>query len=172
MTSSLGSQELQQYYAARAPYYDDVYLKPERAGDIAFLAGHLPALFRARTVLEAACGTGYWTQHIAPAASRMVATDGTAQPLALARARPGTGQVVFRQADAHALPPDLGTFDGAFAGLILDPGRAAATPRAAPPPAARGSRASSGRASPGTRAPGSPARSARCRSPAEGSACG
>lgn len=105
------------YYAARAPYYDAVYLKPERRDDIAFLSAHLPRRFRDREVLELACGTGYWTQHLATSATRLVATDGTAEPLAFARLRPGTESVEFRLADAYALPRDLGMFDGAFAGL-------------------------------------------------------
>lgn len=109
--------ELHAYYAARAPYYDAVYLKPERREDIAFLSAHLPERLRARAVLEVACGTGYWTQHIAPAAARMVATDLLAEPLAFARLRPGAERIVFRQADAYALPADLGRFDAAFAGL-------------------------------------------------------
>lgn len=111
------SSEMHAYYAARAPYYDAVYMKPERREDIAFLSAHLPDRFRGREVLEVACGTGYWTQHIATSAKRLVATDGTAEPLAFARLRPGTESVMFRQADAYALPPDLGMFDGAFAGL-------------------------------------------------------
>lgn len=37
-----GVAEMRAYYAARAPYYDAVYLKPERRADIAFLVGHLP----------------------------------------------------------------------------------------------------------------------------------
>lgn len=114
---SIASPEMQAYYAARAPYYDAVYLKPERRRDIEFLAGHLPSRLAAREVIEVACGTGYWTQHLAPRAARMVATDGTAEPLAFARLRPGTEGVTYRQADAYALPPDLGMFDGAFAGL-------------------------------------------------------
>ncbi|NJD89777.1 MAG: class I SAM-dependent methyltransferase, partial [Betaproteobacteria bacterium] len=80
-----GKDEMKSYYAARAPYYDDVYDKPERREDIAFLRQHLPAVFAGRRVLEVACGTGYWTQHIAPAASAMTATDAVAQPLDLAR---------------------------------------------------------------------------------------
>jgi len=114
---SLASPELQAYYAARAPYYDAVYLKPERRRDIEFLSVHLPARLSGRSVLEVACGTGYWTQHIAPATARMVATDGTAEPLEFARIRPGTERVTYRQADAYALPDDLGVFDAAFAGL-------------------------------------------------------
>jgi len=111
------SAEMRAYYAARAPYYDSVYLKPERHEDIAFLASHIPSRLKNRSVLEVACGTGYWTQHIAPAARRLVATDGTAEPLDFARFRPGTNDVLFFQADAYELPPHLGVFDGAFAGL-------------------------------------------------------
>lgn len=105
------------YYAARAPYYDAVYAKPERQADIAFLQRHLPDRLRGREVLEVACGTGYWTQHLAPVVARLVATDLTAEPLAFARLRPQVEQVSFRQLDAYALPDDLGRFDGAFAGL-------------------------------------------------------
>lgn len=64
-----------------------------------------------------ACGTGYWTQHLAKTAARLVATDSTAEPLAFARLRPGTGEVTFLQADAYALPVGLGELGAAFAGL-------------------------------------------------------
>lgn len=111
------SAEMHAYYAARAPYYDAVYLKPERRDDIAFLTTHLPQRFAGRSVLEIACGTGYWTQHIAPIARRMIATDGTAEPLEFARLRPGMSNVIFQQADAYALPRNLGVIDAAFAGL-------------------------------------------------------
>lgn len=110
---------MQAYYAARAPYYDDVYEKPERREDIAFLRAHLPAVFAGRTVLEVACGTGYWTQHIAPVATAMTATDAVDEPLQLAKARPGVGRVRFERADAYELPASLGLFEGAFAGLWL-----------------------------------------------------
>jgi demethylmenaquinone methyltransferase/2-methoxy-6-polyprenyl-1,4-benzoquinol methylase len=111
------SAPMQAYYAARAAYYDAVYLKPERQADIAFLKDHLPERLAGRHVLEVACGTGYWTQHIAPRAAAMTATDGTAQPLGFARQRPGTDNVRFVQVDAYALPASLGMFDAAFAGL-------------------------------------------------------
>jgi len=114
---SHASPEMHAYYAARAPYYDAVYSKPERRRDIEFLSAHLPQRFAGRHVLEIACGTGYWTQHIAPAAARMTATDGTAEPLEFARLRPGTACVSFVHADAYALPTSVGSFDAAFAGL-------------------------------------------------------
>lgn len=109
--------QMHAYYAARAAYYDAVYLKPERAKDICFLRSHLAERLAGHAVLEVACGTGYWTQHIAPVAARMTATDGTAEPLEFARQRPGTAEVRFTLADAYALPKSLGRFDAAFAGL-------------------------------------------------------
>jgi len=115
MTSA--SAEMHTYYAAREPYYDAVYLKPERQDDIAFLRTHLPERLQGRDVLEVACGTGYWTRHIAPLARRMVATDGIAEPLEFARLRPGTEAVAFGLADAYELPEELGQFNAAFAGL-------------------------------------------------------
>ncbi len=114
---SHASTEMRAYYAARAPDYDVVYQKPERAADIAYLRTHLPERLSGRDLLEVACGTGYWTQDLAPVARRMVATDYTAEPLALARQRPGVEGVQFEQADAYALPAHLGRFDAAFAGL-------------------------------------------------------
>lgn len=114
---SHASAEMQQYYAQRASYYDDVYLKPERQTDIAWLRDYLPARLQGRQILEIACGTGYWTQYLAPAATRMTACDLTAEPLALARQRPGVNAVDFLQADAYHLPATLGGFDAAFAGL-------------------------------------------------------
>jgi len=83
------------------------------------LRRYLPERLRGRSVLEVACGTGYWTQFLAPAVRRLVATDALAEPLALARLRSATGAVIFAQGDAYRLPPGLGLFDGAFAGLWL-----------------------------------------------------
>jgi len=111
------SAEMRAYYASRAPYYDAVYLKPERAKDIAFLSDYLTTAFAGRSVLEVACGTGYWTQHIARTATRLVAIDAGSEPLGFAKLRPRAERVTFRLEDAYQLPADLGEFDAAFAGL-------------------------------------------------------
>jgi len=110
---------MREYYAARAPIYDEVYLRPERQRDIDELRRRIADWFAGRSVLEVACGTGWWTQFIAPVAARMTATDAVAEPLGLARLRPGVERVAFVQADAFALPAGLGSFDAAFAGLWI-----------------------------------------------------
>ncbi|WP_158020692.1 class I SAM-dependent DNA methyltransferase [Chromobacterium sphagni] len=109
--------EMKTYYAERAEYYDAVYDMPERALDLAWLRRYLPQRLAGRKVLEVACGTGYWTQYLAPQAQRYLAIDAVAEPLALARQRQGVDKVEFRQADAYALPAEAAGFDAAFAGL-------------------------------------------------------
>jgi demethylmenaquinone methyltransferase/2-methoxy-6-polyprenyl-1,4-benzoquinol methylase len=110
---------MREYYAARAPVYDEVYRRPERQADLDELRRRVTEWFAGRSVLEVACGTGYWTQFIAPVAVRMTATDAVAEPLAFARLRPGVERVSFVHADAYALPQSLGSFDAAFAGLWI-----------------------------------------------------
>ncbi len=109
---------MQAYYAARAREYERIYAKPERQADLRILEAKIPASFAGRSVLEVACGTGYWTQHIARSASRMLATDLTEETLAVARTKAlPEGRVRFGVADAFDLPSDEGPFEGAFAGF-------------------------------------------------------
>ena len=110
---------LRQYYASRAPIYDRVYRIPERQKDLRYLEGWIPTLFKGQSVLEIACGTGYWTQFIAPVAKSMTAVDIAEETLAFAKMRPGVENVCFRIQDAYHLSQDLGSFDAAFAGLWL-----------------------------------------------------
>ena len=106
-----------QYYAARAGEYERVYAKPERQADLRRLEGAIPALLHGRKVLEVACGTGYWTQHLAPVARFVLATDLAGETLEVARSkRLPEDRVRFAIADAFDLPAATGPFDGAFAG--------------------------------------------------------
>jgi len=110
--------EQARYYARRAPEYERFYDKPERQADLSILRGRIAGLFAGRRVLEIACGTGFWTAVIAPAAREVTALDINEEVLALAREKPlPPGRVEFVQADAYALP-DLGRrHDGVFAGF-------------------------------------------------------
>jgi demethylmenaquinone methyltransferase/2-methoxy-6-polyprenyl-1,4-benzoquinol methylase len=109
---------MQAYYAARAREYERIYAKPERQEDLRILEKEIPAMFAGRSVMEVACGTGYWTQHIARTASRILATDLTEETLQVARSKNlPESQVHFEIADAFDLPAGKGPFSGAFAGF-------------------------------------------------------
>jgi ubiquinone/menaquinone biosynthesis C-methylase UbiE len=109
--------ELRAYYAARAPEYDRVYAKPERQAELRLLEAWLPPLFDGRTVLEIACGTGYWTRFLAARAASLLAVDAAAETLALAAARIHAANVRFVVGDAYAPPVPAAHFDAAFAGF-------------------------------------------------------
>ena len=109
--------QMRSYYAARANEYDAVYLKAERQADLRAVERWLPPRFAGATVLEVACGTGYWTQFIATAATRVVALDTSPETMDIARARVPAGAVEFQVGDAYRLAPALGKFGAAFAGF-------------------------------------------------------
>ncbi len=108
---------MQSYYAARASEYDSVYRKPERQADLRAIEAWLAPRFSSANVLEVACGTGYWTQFIAPQAKRIVAVDSAAETMQIAQQRVPADKVRFVVGDAYALPANLGRFDAAFAGF-------------------------------------------------------
>lgn len=106
------------YYAARAQEYERIYDKPERQADLARLKRLIPACFAGRDVLEIACGTGYWTQFIAPAARKVTATDINPETLAIARTKDfPADRVSLEIADAHRLYDRYSGYTGAFAGF-------------------------------------------------------
>jgi SAM-dependent methyltransferase len=114
---SLSESPLQSYYAARAPEYDSIYSKPERQPDLRAIEHWLRTRFTGAAVLEIACGTGYWTQFIAPSAASVVAVDSAPETLRIAQARVPEENVQFVVEDAYALPAHLGEFSAAFAGF-------------------------------------------------------
>jgi ubiquinone/menaquinone biosynthesis C-methylase UbiE len=109
--------KMQKYYAARAPEYDEVYRKPERQQDLRAIEHWLPPLFTGATVLEVACGTGYWTSFIAQTARRILAVDAAPETMRLAQDRVTADKVTFVTGDAYQLPTHLGRFSAAFAGF-------------------------------------------------------
>lgn len=109
--------QLRSYYAARAPEYDQVYLKPERQIDLRDIERWLPTIYAGATVLEVACGTGYWTKFIAQSAAHVVAVDASPEAMRIAEGRIQEGKVKFLVDDAYDLPHHLGRFSAAFAGF-------------------------------------------------------
>jgi demethylmenaquinone methyltransferase/2-methoxy-6-polyprenyl-1,4-benzoquinol methylase len=108
---------MQKYYSSRAGEYDAVYGKPERQSDLRAIERWLPPLFSGARVLEIACGTGYWTQFIAPAAASIVAIDAAPETLRIARERVPARSVQFLAGDAYDISRSAPAFDAAFAGF-------------------------------------------------------
>jgi len=108
---------MQSYYAVRASEYDRVYLKPERQSDLRQIEQWLPSVLVGTTVLEVACGTGYWTQFIAPVASSVFALDSSPETLRIAKERVAAPNTEFRIGDAYALDRLGRSFNAAFAGF-------------------------------------------------------
>lgn len=110
--------KLATYYARRAGEYERIYEKPERQAELAWLRERIPALFAGRTVLEVACGTGYWTQYIARSARHVHALDINDAVLEIAREKPiAPGRATFHKADAVKLEGVPAGCDAAFAGF-------------------------------------------------------
>ena len=103
------TEEMTRYYARRAGEYERVYDLPAWQPALAELRRRVPAFFAGRSVFEVACGTGYWTAHVATTALGVHATDVNEETLALARARPWPrDNVTFERRDAYtksAAPP-------------------------------------------------------------------
>jgi SAM-dependent methyltransferase len=109
---------MEQYYSRRAAEYEQIYQKPERQHELEWLRGRIPAIFRDRTVLEVACGTGYWTQYIARTAAMVHACDINESVLEIAREKPiPKARVNFFKADAVSLEGVPAGCDAAFAGF-------------------------------------------------------
>jgi ubiquinone/menaquinone biosynthesis C-methylase UbiE len=109
---------MEQYYANRAAEYEQIYQKPERQHELEWLRHRIPEIFAGRTVLEVACGTGYWTQFIARTAKKVHACDINEPVLEIAREKPiPKSRVNFFKADAIALDGVPAGCDAAFAGF-------------------------------------------------------
>lgn len=108
---------MQDYYAARAKEYDQIYAKPERQADLRQMEAWLPGVLAGRNVLEIACGNGYWTQFYAPQVHAVLAMDGAPQTLEIARTRV-PANVTLAQGDAYHLAAlEQRPWDAAFAGF-------------------------------------------------------
>jgi len=108
-------ETLANFYALDAGAADRDYLQPERRDDLAAMQRRVADLLEGHTVLELACGNGYWTRVIAATADSVHATDINESLLANARADMPEN-VTFAVADAFDLPAAEGEYTAVFAG--------------------------------------------------------
>ena len=119
----LGSQL--EYYRARAPEYDEWWLRRGRydrgaavnsqwAREGAAVAAALTEFQPSGLLLELACGTGIWTEKLLPFATHLTAIDGSAETLAINARRLGVSpRVRYVEGDLFQWRPS-GRYDTVF----------------------------------------------------------
>ncbi|MBS1731633.1 MAG: class I SAM-dependent methyltransferase [Bacteroidetes bacterium] len=106
------------YYKDRAKEYEKIYLKPERQDDLLSSTTILQELFANKSVIEIACGTGYWTEKISKSANSIFATDINKTVIEIAEQKDfSNAQVTFGLADIFNFKPD-NKYDSLFGGFI------------------------------------------------------
>lgn len=123
---------MREYYARRAPEYDDWYDRLGRYDDPATNAqwhaevtalGRIAEPFGSGRLLDIACGTGRWTRMFAanPRVNAVTALDRSPEMLAVTQARLRNAglRAALVEGDAYALPFPDAAFDACFFGFLL-----------------------------------------------------
>jgi demethylmenaquinone methyltransferase/2-methoxy-6-polyprenyl-1,4-benzoquinol methylase len=120
-----------EYYRARAAEYDEWWLRQGRYDrgpalngqwftEAAEVRSALAAFRPAGRILELACGTGIWTEQLAPFATRLMAVDASAEMLAINAARTRNPGIRYVEADLFRWQPAPGErYDTIFFGFWL-----------------------------------------------------
>jgi 2-polyprenyl-3-methyl-5-hydroxy-6-metoxy-1,4-benzoquinol methylase len=117
-------REQLEYYRARAGEYDEWFLRqgrydrgPEHRAawfrEVTLLEASLHQELPSGEVLELACGTGLWTQHLVWQHSRVVAVDASPEAIAINRRRVRSSAVEYVLTDLFAWQPEA-RFDAVF----------------------------------------------------------
>jgi SAM-dependent methyltransferase len=122
-------QEQVQYYRERASEYDEWFFRQGRYdrgeehrqqwfSEVSEVEVTLRSAAPSGNILELACGTGLWTQHLAPLATHLTAVDASPEVIALNQQRVGSASVEYIVADLFNWIPNQ-KFDFVFFGFWL-----------------------------------------------------
>jgi 2-polyprenyl-3-methyl-5-hydroxy-6-metoxy-1,4-benzoquinol methylase len=122
-------QEQIQYYRERALEYDEWFFRQGRydrgeehrqqwRAEVAEVEAALRAAAPSGNILELACGTGLWTQQLAPLATHITAVDAAPETIALNRQRVGAAPIEYIVADLFDWTPSQ-QYDLIFFGFWL-----------------------------------------------------
>ncbi len=105
-----------EYYSKRASEYEQIYFRDnkERRKEIDNEVVRLKSLAQDKSIIELACGTGYWTTRVSETASQIIASDYSNDMLEEAQKKTYHCPVQFLQADLHEPP-----FEKASCDLLL-----------------------------------------------------
>ncbi|MBK8489483.1 MAG: class I SAM-dependent methyltransferase [Saprospirales bacterium] len=107
-----------QYYKDRAEEYEKVYLKEERQEGIAQITRYLQEWFLGKSLIEVACGTGFWTERIAQTATHIYGFDINPAVLDIARSKTYASPVAFEVLSYEDLPKAPFGYDALYGGFI------------------------------------------------------
>jgi trans-aconitate methyltransferase len=111
------NQNLASYYHERAKEYDKVYANPAEQADLQSASTLFKNLFAQKSVIEIACGTGYWTERIAQTAAAVLATDLNQSMIDIAQQKQLGPNTSFALADMYQFVPDK-KYEALFGGFI------------------------------------------------------
>ncbi|MFN8259671.1 MAG: class I SAM-dependent methyltransferase [Chitinophagales bacterium] len=111
------NKDLTTYYNDRAKEYDKVYQIAEEQKDLLKATDLFQSIFKNKSVLEIACGTGYWTEQISKTATSILATDINKAVIDIAKTRNISSNVTFEVADMYSVSAES-KFEGFFGGFI------------------------------------------------------
>lgn len=110
-------EHLATYYHERANEYEKVYQIKDEQEDLLTAANYFQKTFAEKSVIEIACGTGYWTEQISKTASSIFSTDINHSLIDIAKKRTYFSPVQFEVADMYKIDT-AHKYDGLFAGFI------------------------------------------------------
>jgi ubiquinone/menaquinone biosynthesis C-methylase UbiE len=115
----MSNEQVVEFYAKSTTIIEQPYEAPERQEELEEVGERVQELLSGHTVLELACGAGYWTSVIAPVCDTVLATDVNPELIELARQRElPSGTVRWSVVDALDIPADLGEFTAVFIGFL------------------------------------------------------
>ncbi len=109
------------YYRARAGEYEQIYYRdvPERRKEIDDACEFVRKVATKKTVLDLACGTGYWTKVASETAKSVVAVDIAPEMIKEAKSKKYGCPVEFAVSDLYHPPFAPGSFDLIILGFWL-----------------------------------------------------
>ena len=106
---------MDEYYSRRAKEYENIYYRddPIRQDEQNQIKSELRRLFVGKSVLEVACGTGYWTESIAEVANEITGIDVSREVLEMAKSKNIPAKFIV--GDAYHLEKIEGNFNAGCA---------------------------------------------------------